>query len=237
MSCGHDDKRPTFITSVLHRVFLQQEVYNVSNTVRQHRVRVRDEHDDDCAVPLPVGEQRDHCTWKAEMSMFVTLAQPPGNNHAHCHNTIAYVHENDCAYVCSEAASLGAECPQDTVLLGQYVIDGNDAMGYEPRIMLFDAIRINGDDLTEMEPPARHAALRNDIGPLLGRAPCAKFVTVQWAGYRDAAIQFCSNGTNLPHGVEFIFRMQQGKPPGDLAVVWKNHSTRPGLHYGSDTAA
>ena len=198
---------------VLHRFFLQREVWNVPEITRKFPI----------VIGAAGGEaeggadgNRSLYTWRAKNAVWVTIVKSARKE------TCIYVHELQAAFIANECASLHSDCPVNTAVLGQMVVDCNESGNYEPRIMFFDVLSFGDDDVSGMPPSGRHSILRSDVAPFLERE---EHFVVQWAGYREAAESFCDPSANteaqgkLPHRVDYVFEMPCGKKPGFINPV------------------
>ena len=196
------------VTRAVHRALLLSPVMGLENRLGRHCVKVMD---------VPILSPEDHegmvssslFTWKPANSVFVTLIKNTESK------TVIYLHDSDMHYEASEAACLGPDCPVNTVLLGQVVLDednnnhsGEDARGYSIRLHLFDALQIGDDDFVNMTLPAeqRYNRLRmlccdQPSGRHVITSPCT--MLVQWAGPSYEIVRDFSMGPharqNLPH--------------------------------------
>lgn len=132
-------------------------------------------------------------TWQALGSEFITIGKYKGN-------TLVFVPSRDTFYFASPAALLSQECPDSTVLMGQFIIDTDDT----PRVLLFDVIKLQGVSFDAMPPRERYACLQR-LGRCLGSV-----CTVQWVGEcKILASELKSGRFKVPHAVKGIMDFTQ----------------------------
>jgi hypothetical protein len=73
-----------------------------------------------------------------------------------------YLHDSDTIFSSSPSSCLSPNCPLNTVLLGQAVIDKCGSEGYKMHVLVFDALAIGNQDFVsmKMEPQERYRRLR-----------------------------------------------------------------------------
>jgi len=140
-------------------------------------------------------------TWHALGSEFVTLGKYKGN-------TLVFIPSQDIFYFASPSTLLSQECPDSTVLLGQFVIDTDST----PRVLVFDVAKLQGVSFNGMPPRERYACLQR-LGGCLGSA-----CTVQWAGECRILVSELQTGRfKVPHPIKGVMALTQA--PGRMAPV------------------
>ena len=130
-------------------------------------------------------------TWLAAGAEFVTLSRFQGH-------TLVYLPVRDTFYFASPSALLAPDCPEKTVLLGQFVIDDSST----PRILLFDVARLQGVAMKDVPAKERYACLQK-LEPAFGPL-CA----LQWAGDCDALFSELQAGRfAVPHAVRGVMAL------------------------------
>jgi hypothetical protein len=139
-------------------------------------------------------------TWLALGGEFITIGKYKGN-------TLVFIPSSDTFYFASPSALLSQECPDNTVLLGQFIIDTDNT----PRVLLFDVAKLQGVSFGDMPPRERYACLQR-LGGCLG-----SICTLQWVGEcKVLASELQSGRFKVPHAVKGIMALTQS--PG-LVVV------------------
>lgn len=140
-------------------------------------------------------------TWRAMGSEFVTLGKYKGN-------TLVFIPSHDIFYFASPSTLLSQECPDSTVLLGQFVVDTDST----PRVLVFDVAKLQGVSFNDMPPRERYACLQR-LGGCLGPA-----CTVQWAGECKILTSELQSGRfKVPHPIKGVMALTQ--TPGRMAPV------------------
>lgn len=133
-------------------------------------------------------------TWRAVGSEIITLGKYKGN-------TLVFIPSSDTFFFASPAALLSQECPDNTVLIGQFVIDTDDT----PRVLVFDVAKCQGVSFNDMPPRERYACLQQRLGACLG-----SMCTVQWVGECSVlASELQSGRFKVPHAVKGIMALTQ----------------------------
>ena len=141
-------------------------------------------------------------TWLALGGEFVTLGKYRGN-------TLVYLPSHDTFYFAAPPALLSQECPDGTVLLGQFVIDTDSST---PRVLVFDALKLQGVSLRDMPPRERYACLQRLSGCL------GPVCTLQWVGEcKVLATDLQSGRFKVPHPVKGVVALTP--TPGRMAPV------------------
>jgi hypothetical protein len=141
-------------------------------------------------------------SWLAHGGEFVTLGKYRGN-------TLVYLPSHDTFYFAAPPALLSQECPDGTVLLGQFVIDTDSST---PRVLVFDALKLQGVSLRDMPPRERYACLQQLGGTLGG------ICTVQWVGECKVLGKELKSGRfKVPHAVQSVIALTA--VPGRVKVV------------------
>ena len=140
-------------------------------------------------------------TWCALGGEFITIGKYKGN-------TLVYIYSSDTFYFASPAALLSQDCPDSTVLVGQFVIDTDET----PRVLLFDVAKLQGVSFNGMPPRERYAFLQKLLG-------CTGSIyTTHWVGdCKVLASQLKSGQFKVPHAVKGILTLTQ--IPGRMAVL------------------
>ena len=133
--------------------------------------------------PKPKGETIVCATWRPKNSIFFTLIKTKNG-------TAVYCHLNGTAYHATPLAQLSTECPEGTVFLAQWCIDG----GTTHRLLVFDLL--DNDNVI-----SRGEKLRQ-LSRFLPRPLCV----LQWAGEPEALEGFTST---LPHPVECVVALTE----------------------------
>jgi hypothetical protein len=77
-------------------------------------------------------------TWLAKGAEMITVSKYKGT-------TLIYLPSQDIFYFAAPNAILSPECPDKTVMLGQFVVDGD-----APRVLVFDLVKANGVPFAEV---------------------------------------------------------------------------------------
>ena len=140
-------------------------------------------------------------TWMALGGEFITIGKYKGN-------TLVFIPSSDTFYFASPPTLLSQECPDNTVLVGQFIIDTDDT----PRVLLFDVAKLQGVSFTDMPPRERYACLQR-LGSCVG-----SMCTLQWVGECNVlASELKSGRFKVPHTVKGIMALTQ--TPGLVAEL------------------
>jgi hypothetical protein len=140
-------------------------------------------------------------TWLALGGEFLTLGKYKGN-------TLVYIPSHDTFYFAAPSALLSQECPDSTVILGQFVIDTDST----PRVLVFDVVKLHGVSFYDMPPRERYECLQR-LGGCLGPV-----CTLQWVGEcKVLATDLQSGRFKVPHPVKGVVSLTQ--TPGRMAPV------------------
>ena len=119
-----------------------------------------------------------------------------------------YLPAHDMFYYASPDVFLSEECPDKTVLLGQFVIDDDKT----PRVLLFDVAKLRGVSMKDIPASERYSCLQT-LQPTFG-AMCA----LQWVGDCETlAAELKTERFKVPHPVDRI--MTLGSAPGVLSFT------------------
>lgn len=133
-------------------------------------------------------------TWLAHGAEIVTIGKYSSGA------TLVYIPSQDTFYFASPPAMLSPECPEQTVFVGQFVIDGDAT----PRVLVFDVARIQGVPCAGMPVRDRYACLQQKLAQHLG-----PICTLQWVGEcRVLARDMGSGKFKVPHAVKGVMAMQ-----------------------------
>jgi hypothetical protein len=140
-------------------------------------------------------------TWLASGSEIITIGK-------YRHGvTLVYIPSRDTFYFAGPSVMLSHECPENSIFIGQFVIDNDQA----PRILVFDMLKFRGVACTDLPAQERYACLQksaSSLGPLC---------TLQWAGDCAAlAAEMRVGKFTVPHAVRGV--MALGSVPGRIAV-------------------
>ena len=142
-------------------------------------------------------------TWLALGSEFVTIGKYKGN-------TLVFVPSRDTFFFASPSALLSQECPDGTVLVGQFIIDRDET----PRVLVFDVAKLQGVSFNDMPPRERYACLQRLAGCL------GPVCTLQWVGEcRVLASELQSGRFKVPHAVKGVMALTQTPGRMVMAVV------------------
>lgn len=140
-------------------------------------------------------------TWVAQGAEWVSIGK-------YDENTLVYVVSQDAFYYASPGCILSADCPPNTVLLGQFVVDSDST----PRVLINDVSRMRGASFMDMPARERYACLQQ-LGKCLGPA-----CTLQWVG--DCSVlkaDFSSGKFKVPHLVQSVIALTG--VPGRVRIV------------------
>ena len=102
-------------------------------------------------------------------------------------HTLIYLPSTDMIYSADPQFNLHTSCPNNTVLRGQFILEKEEGGKGKARILVFDAIRINGAHMAGVDPQERYRQLQS----------CA-----QWFDGIHLVLQWCGNGTALLHAIK-----------------------------------
>jgi hypothetical protein len=123
--------------------------------------------------------------------------------------TLVYIPSQDTFYFASPPAMLSPECPEQTIFVGQFVIDGDAT----PRVLVFDVAKIQGVLCAGMPVRDRYACLQQKLAMHLG-----PICTPQWVGdCRVLAKDMGSGKFRVPHAVKGVMALQS--EPGKLMML------------------
>jgi hypothetical protein len=150
-------------------------------------------------------------TWLAHGAEIITIGKYSGGA------TLVYIPSQDAFYFASPPAMLSPECPEHTVFMGQFVIDGDAT----PRVLVFDVVKVQGVSCAGMPVRDRYACLQQKLAPHLG-----PICTVQWVGEcRVLAREMASGKFKVPHAVKGVIAMQS--EPGRLLLLPGGEDKKP----------
>lgn len=139
-------------------------------------------------------------TWLALGGEFITIGKYRGN-------TLVFVSSCDTFFFASPSTLLSQECPDGTVLVGQFIIDRDET----PRVLVFDVAKLQGVSFKDMPPRERYACLQR-LGGCLG-----PICTLQWVGEcRVLAADLQSGRFKVPHAVKGVMALTP--TPGKVAL-------------------
>lgn len=202
-------ERATLITGIL-RLFAAREIHNIPEFIRENVVRYID------APPGVFGTSNALCSWAASEAVWVTLVKVGRVE------TCIYFHEMGVGFVATELAALHPDCPSGTAYIAQIVMDHVDGGCLRPMVMVLDLLCI-GDKKTgcllERTPMERYTLLReNQASAWL----CGAGLAIHWAGFRDAAVAFCTDPekvARVPHKIESVVQYSSERPGVFLRVT------------------
>lgn len=140
-------------------------------------------------------------TWLALGGEFVTIGKYKGN-------TLIFIPSHDIFYFASPSTLLSQECPDNTVLMGQFIVD----MDKTPRILIFDVAKMQGVSFSDMPPRERYACLQRLVGCL------GPICTLQWVGEcKVLATDLQCGKFKVPHAVKGVVALTL--MPGRLVLV------------------
>ena len=141
-------------------------------------------------------------TWLAQGAEIITIGKYSNSN------TLIYIPSQDTFYFASPAAVLSPECPEQTIFVGQFVIDGDAT----PRVLVFDVAKVQGVLCTGMPVRDRYACLQQKLAMHLG-----PICTLQWVGEcRVLAKEMGCGKFKVPHAVRGVMALQP--EPGRLVL-------------------
>ena len=142
-------------------------------------------------------------TWLAHGAEIITIGKYSGDA------TLVYIPSQDSFYFASPSTILSPDCPEHTVFVGQFVLDGDAT----PRVLIFDVAKVQGVSCAGMPVRDRYACLQQKLAPHLG-----PICTVQWVGEcRVLAREIASGKFTVPHAVKGVFAMQS--EPGRVVLL------------------
>jgi hypothetical protein len=142
-------------------------------------------------------------TWLALGAEIVTIGKYANGA------TLVYIPSQDIFYFASPPAMLSPECPEQTVFVGQFVIDGDAT----PRVLVFDVAKIQGVPCTGMAVRDRYACLQQKLAMHLG-----PICTLQWVGDCKVLAKDMGSGKfKVPHAVKGVMALQP--EPGRLVMM------------------
>ena len=145
-------------------------------------------------------------TWLALGAEIITIGK-----YAHG-ATLVYIPSQDTFYFASPAAVLSPECPEQTIFVGQFVVDGEDAEK-TPRVLVFDVVKVQGVLCTGMPVRDRYACLQQRLATHLG-----PICTLQWVGDCSVLVKDMASGKfKVPHAVKGVMALQP--EPGKVQLV------------------
>lgn len=150
-------------------------------------------------------------TWHAMGSEFITIGKYGGN-------TLIFIPSHDTFYFAAPSALLSQECPDNTVFMGQFIIDTDET----PRILVFDMAKLQGVSFRDMPSRERYACLQRFF-KFMG-----SICTLQWVGECDVLVKELQSGRfKVPHAVKGVISLTQipGRlVPLNAAVIPKGQS-------------
>lgn len=151
----------------------------------------------------PKQQQDAFGTWLAYGAEIITIGKYSKGS------TLVYIPSQDTFYFASPSAVLSPECPEQTIFVGQFVIDGDNT----PRVLVFDVAKIQGVLCSGMPVRDRYACLQQKLASHLG-----PICTLQWVGEcRVLAKEMGSGKFKVPHAVRGVMALQS--EPGKLMVL------------------
>jgi hypothetical protein len=140
-------------------------------------------HVPDCIPPAP-----EYASCKSKKNAFATWliegAEPLYLIKTDAH-TLIYIPSTDMIYSADPQFFLHTSCPSHTVLRGQFILEGEGGGG--ARILVFDAIRINGEHMMGMDPRERYKKLQ---------------ACPQWFDGTHTVLQWCGDGSSLLNAIK-----------------------------------
>ena len=151
-------------------------------------------------LPDPSPPKASFGTWLAAGSELITIGK-------YRHGvTMIFIPSRDIFYFASPPVFLSQECPEGSIFIGQFVIDDNN-----PRILIFDTLKLRGVSCIDIPAQERYAQLQNCtayFGPLC---------SLQWAGDLGVLIRdLKAKKFVVPHAIQGV--MSFGSVPGRLDV-------------------
>jgi hypothetical protein len=142
-------------------------------------------------------------TWLAHGAEIITIGKYSSGA------TLIYIPSQDTFYFASPPAVLSPECPEQTIFVGQFVIDGDAT----PRVLVFDVAKIQGVSCSGMPVRDRYACLQQKLATHLG-----PICTLQWVGEcKVLANEMRSGKFKVPHTVRGVMALQS--EPGKMVIV------------------
>jgi hypothetical protein len=142
-------------------------------------------------------------TWLAQGAELITIGKYSSGN------TLVYIPSQDTFYFASPMVILSPECPEQTIFIGQFVLD-SDAT---PRVLIFDVAKVQGVMCSGMLAHDRYACLQQKLAQHLG-----PLCTLQWVGECRVLTKDMHSGKfKVPHAVRGVMAMQSD--PGRVSVV------------------
>jgi hypothetical protein len=142
-------------------------------------------------------------TWLAQGGEIITIGKYSNNA------TLVYIPSHDTFYFASPSVTLSPECPENTIFVGQFVID-NDAT---PRVLVFDVAKVRGVSCAGMPVRDRYACLQQNLVAHLG-----PICTLQWVGEcRILSKDMESGKFTVPHAVKGVMALQL--EPGRMTLA------------------
>lgn len=158
----------------------------------------------------PKQQQDAFGTWLAHGAEIITIGKYSKGS------TLVYIPSQDTFYFASPSAVLSPECPEQTIFVGQFVIDGDNT----PRVLVFDVAKIQGVLCSGMPVRDRYACLQQKLASHLG-----PICTLQWVGEcRVLAKEMGSGKFKVPHAVRGVMALQS--EPGKLMVLMGGESCK-----------
>ncbi len=140
-------------------------------------------------------------TWHAQGGEFITIGKYKGN-------TLIFIPSHDTFYFAAPSALLSQECPNNTVFVGQFIIDTDET----PRVLVFDVAKLQGVSFRDMPPRERYTCLLrlvNFLGPVC---------TLQWVGECSVLMTELQSGKfKVPHAIKGVMSLTQ--TPGRLVQL------------------
>jgi hypothetical protein len=139
-------------------------------------------------------------TWQPLGSEFITIGKYKGN-------TLIFIPSHDTFYFAAPSALLSQECPDNTVFMGQFIIDTDET----PRVLVFDMTKLQGVSFYDMPSRERYTCLQRLVkfmGPIC---------TLQWVGECSVLLKELQSGRfKVPHAVKGVISLTQ--TPGRLMI-------------------
>ena len=158
----------------------------------------------------PKQQQDAFGTWLAHGAEIITIGKYSKGS------TLVYIPSQDTFYFASPSVVLSPECPEQTIFVGQFVIDGDNT----PRVLVFDVAKIQGVLCSGMPVRDRYACLQQKLASHLG-----PICTLQWVGEcRVLAKEMGSGKFKVPHAVRGVMALQS--EPGKLMVLMGGESCK-----------
>ena len=155
------------------------------------------------AAPAPSKQDPAFGTWLAHGAEIITIGKYSSGA------TLIYIPSQDTFYFASPPAVLSPECPEQTIFVGQFVIDGDDT----PRVLVFDVAKIQGVPCAGMPVRDRYACLQQKLAAHLG-----PICTLQWVGECKVLSKEMGSGKfKVPHAVRGVMALQS--EPGKVVIV------------------